>query len=62
MNKNWIKEAIKNKGGLHKSLGIKDGKTISETKLDKALHSKNTKVRKEANLAKTLRSFRPRGK
>jgi hypothetical protein len=62
MNKNWIKEAIKNKGGLHKSLGIKEEKTISETKLDKAFNSKNTKVRKEANLAKTLRSFRPRGK
>ena len=62
MNKNWIKEAIKNKGGLHKSLGIKEGKTISETKLDKAILSKSPRIRKEANLAKTLRSFKTRGK
>ena len=62
MNKNWIKEATKNKSGLHKSLGITAGKTISETKLDKALNSKNTKVHKEVNLEKTLRSFKSRGK
>lgn len=62
MNKHWIKEATKNKGGLHKSLGIKEGKTISETKLDKAIHSKSLKIRKEANLAKILREFRSRGK
>ena len=62
MNKNWIKDAITNKGGLHKSLGIKDGRKISETKLEKAIHSRNPKIRKEATLAKTLRRFRSRGK
>ena len=59
---NWIEEATKNKGTLRKALGIKEGKKISNTKLDKAVHSESPKIRKEANLAKTLRSFKTRGK
>lgn len=62
MNKDWIKEKTKEKGTLHKALKLQEGKLISETKLDKALHSKNSRIRKEANLAKTLRGFRSRGK
>ncbi len=58
---NWIEDATKNKGALRKALGIKEGKKISSVKLDKAIHSKNPKIRKEANLAKTLRSFKNRG-
>ena len=61
MNKNWIKDATKNKGGLHKSLGIKENKTLSTKTIDKAIHSKSPTIRKQANLAKTLKSFRPRG-
>jgi hypothetical protein len=57
-DKNWIAGAVKNKGALHKSLGIKEGHKISESRLDKACHSKSPKIRKEASLAKTLRSFR----
>lgn len=57
MNKNWIKDAVKEKGSLHKALGVPVDKKIPTKKLDKALHSKNMKVRKEANLAKTLKSF-----
>lgn len=59
---NWIEEATKNKGALHKALGVKEGKKISNSKLDKAILSKSPKIRKEANLAKTLRSFKTRGK
>lgn len=59
---NWIEEATKNKGALHTALGVKEGKKISNTKLDKAILSKSPKIRKEANLAKTLRSFKTRGK
>lgn len=62
MDKNWIEKATKNKGALHKALGVPSDKKIPEKKLDKALHSKNMKIRKEASLAKTLRSFRTRGK
>lgn len=62
MNKDWIKEAVKDKGALRKALKVQEGKLISETKLDKALHSKNSRIRKEANLTKTLRGFRSRGK
>lgn len=56
-NGNWIAEATKHKGALHKNLGIAEGKKIPSSKLKKAEHSKNPKIRKEANLAKTLKSF-----
>lgn len=54
---NWIKDATKNTGALHKALGVPCDKKISSKKLDKALHSKDMKIRKEASLAKTLKSF-----
>lgn len=55
---NWIKKATGNhKGALHKALGVPAGKKIPSKKLAKATRSKNPKVRKEANLAKTLKSF-----
>ena len=57
MNKDWIKDATKEKGALHKALGVPVDKKIPSKKLDKALHSKSMKVRKEASLAKTLKSF-----
>lgn len=62
MDKKWIKDATDNKGALHKALGVLESKKIPEKKLDKALHSKNMKIRKEAILDKTLRSFKNRGK
>lgn len=60
--KNWIADATKNKGALHKALGVSTDKKIPDKKLDKALNSKNTKIRKEANLAKTLKSFHKKGR
>jgi len=57
--KNWIKAAVgKNPGGLHKSLGIPAGEKISAKKLAKAEHSSNPKVRRQANLAKTLKGLK----
>jgi hypothetical protein len=58
--KNWIKKAInpENKGALHRSLGVPEGKKIPERKLEKARHSKDSTLRKEAVLAETLKNFK----
>lgn len=56
--KHWIKGAIKHKGALHKTLGVPEGKKISEKKLEKAEHSKNPTTRKRAQLAETLKHMR----
>lgn len=58
MAKNWIADATKNKGGLHKSLGIAEGKKIPESRILKAEKSKNPKVAKQARLAETLKGLR----
>jgi hypothetical protein len=50
----WIQGAIKNPGGLHKALHVSMGAKIPKTKIIKATHSQNPKIRKMANLAKTL--------
>jgi hypothetical protein len=57
MAEKWIKGAIKHPGKLHQELGVKPGVKIPAKKLQKAEHSKNPTIRKEANLAKTLKSF-----
>ena len=54
---NWIAGATKNKGGLHRSLGIAAGKTIPRSKLLKAA-SKGGKVGRQARLAVTLGKLR----
>ena len=53
-----IKKAIKKPGALRKSLGIKKGKTIPASVLNKAAKSKNKKLRKRAIFAKTLKKLR----
>ena len=55
----WIKDAInpKNKGALHKSLNVPQGKKIPLSKLEKAEHSKSPTLRKRAQLTETLRGF-----
>ena len=58
MAKKWIKEATKNKGALHRHLGVPEGEKIPEKKLEKATHSKDETIRKEAQLAKTLKGMR----
>lgn len=56
---NWIQKALppSSKGKLHKALGVKKGDKIPTAKLIKAEHSKNPKIKKEAQLAKTLKGF-----
>jgi hypothetical protein len=56
-DKKWISKAIKHPGKLHRELGVPQGTKIPAKKLEKAEHSKNPTVRKEANLAKTLKGF-----
>jgi hypothetical protein len=55
--KNWIQSAIKKPGALRKSLGIKKGEKIPQTKLDAAAKKKG-KLGQRARLAKTLRKMR----
>lgn len=57
----WIQGAIKHPGALHKALHVKKGEKIPLSKLNKASHSSNPKLRSRANLAKTLRGFHHKG-
>ncbi|GEM_PF-770912 len=57
MTNNWIKGAIKHPGKLHRELGVPEGKKIPARKMAKAEHSNNPTIRKEANLAKTLKGL-----
>jgi hypothetical protein len=55
--KNWIAEATKNKGGLHRSLGVPEGQKIPASKIAAAAQ-KGGKVGKQARLAQTLGKLR----
>lgn len=57
MAKNWIAGATKNKGALHKNLGVPEGKKIPAGKLASAAKQPG-KVGKEARLAETLKGLR----
>ena len=57
MPKNWIRDATANKGGLHKALGVPEGKNIPAKKVAAAA-AKGGKVGKEARLAQTLKGLR----
>lgn len=57
----WIQDAIKKPGALHKALHIAADKKISESKLEKAEHSKDSLMRRRAHLARTLKSLRQKG-
>jgi len=56
--KNWIKDAVKNKGALHRATKTPAGEKIPEKKLAKAAKSTSPKVRKEVALARTLSKLR----
>jgi len=58
MAEHWIAGAIKHPGKLHRELGVPQGEKIPAKKLAKAEHSKNLTIRREANLAKTLKKLR----
>ena len=55
--KNWVKDAIKKPGQLHKDLGVPQGKKIPAAKLEKAA-AKGGKVGQRARLAQTLKGFK----
>lgn len=57
MAKNWIAGATKDKGALHRNLGVPEGKKIPAGKLAAAA-KKSGKVGKEARLAETLKGLR----
>ena len=57
MAKNWIAKATKNKGGLHRSLGVPKGKKIPASKIAAAA-KKPGKVGKQARLAQTLKGLK----
>jgi hypothetical protein len=46
------------KGGLHRALGVPEGETISEDKLQKARNSSNPHVAKMANFAHTMKGWK----
>ena len=56
----WIKSATRNKGGLHRSLGIPVGQKIPSARIEEATHSSNRKERKQAIEAETLKRLRPK--
>jgi hypothetical protein len=51
----WIAGATKHKGALHRNLGVPEGQKIPDAKIKSAEHSGSPKIRKEANLAETLK-------
>ena len=53
MAKNWIAGATKNKGALHRNLGVPAGEKIPKKKLAAAA-KKSGKVGKEARVDETL--------
>jgi hypothetical protein len=57
MAKNWIAGATKNKGGLHRSLGVPEGQKIPEAKVAAAA-KRGGRVGKQAKLAQTLKGLR----
>lgn len=57
-DKKFIQKAIKKPGALRKSLHVKEGENIPESKLKKAEHSKNPTTKKRAVLAETLKKLR----
>jgi hypothetical protein len=61
--KRWIKGAVAGgKGKLHAHLGIPAGDKIPAAKLEAATHSSNPTIRREANLAETLKGFNKPGR
>jgi hypothetical protein len=57
---NWISKALPktSKGKLHEKLGVPEGEKIPAKKLAKAENSKSSTLRKEADLAKTLKKMK----
>jgi hypothetical protein len=59
MADNFIAGATKNKGGLHRSLGVPEGQTIPPERI-RAAAKRPGKVGAQARLALTLANLRPK--
>jgi hypothetical protein len=57
----WIAGATRNKGALHRNLGVPEGQRIPESKLAEGARSRNPTVRREVALARTLKRM-PHGR
>jgi len=56
---NWIAKAVgKNPGKLHRELGVPKGEKIPAKKMAKAAKSKSPTIRKEVQLARTLKGLK----
>lgn len=56
--KKWMKSAFaKHPGKLHEKLHVPEGEKIPKSKLDKAAHSSDTQLKREAVLAKTAKRY-----
>lgn len=58
MAEHWIQGAIKRPGALHRALHVPEGQKIGEKKIEKATHSGNERIAREARLAETLSHMR----
>jgi hypothetical protein len=58
LQEKWIQAMHMKKGALRKSLKVKAGQAIPESRLDKAAKSKNSTLRRRAALAKTFANMR----
>ena len=56
--KGWIAGATKNKGSLHRALGVDPNKKIPAAKMREAARSRNPRIQKMATLAHTLAGLR----
>jgi hypothetical protein len=56
-DQHWIKGAIKHPGALHRELGVPEGQNIPASKMRKAAHSTDPKIRRQVALAHTLRKM-----
>lgn len=56
----WIQKAVppENKGKLHRRLGVPEGKKIPAGKLEKALHSNDSTLKREAQFAENVRNLK----
>lgn len=59
--KHWMADAFKNRGALHRELGVAEGKKIPAKKLARAAKSRNPTERKRAVLARTGARISRRG-
>lgn len=54
----WIQGAIKHPGALHRELGVPQGKSIPDAKIEQAEDSKNPTLAARARLAERLKGMK----